>query len=131
MKNLKRFFASALLGGVLSFTPAIAQTSPELSFPEANRIPVPAPTHLRIENHDGHRQLVWDPSRLKRVTGYEVFQKTANGASVQVAKVDQPSFEITAPGEYFVVAVDYRNNHSKPSESIAVGNSAPPQNPRP
>jgi hypothetical protein len=123
---MKRLFAMIALGSALSLNPAyaIVQTGPELSIPEASRIPVPAPTHVRVENQDGHLRLNWDKTPLKRVVAYEVFKKVAGGDPVQVARVDHPPLEISPPAggpvEYFVVAVDYRNNHSRPSKSLVI-----------
>jgi hypothetical protein len=124
---MKRLFTIIALGTALSMNPAsvVGQTGQELSIPEANRIAVPAPTHVRVENQNGHLRLNWDTSRLKRVVAYEVFNKAAGSNPVQVARVERPPLEISAPAdnsvEYFVVAVDYRNNHSGPSQPVVIG----------
>jgi hypothetical protein len=104
---------------VVSMTPGVAQ---ELSLPEANRVPVPQPQNVRVERHEEHFLIKWDVTPIKRVTAYEVFKKVEGEAPIAVAKLPTPPYVISVPvssrTEFFVVAIDYRNNRSKPSKPV-------------
>jgi hypothetical protein len=107
----------------------------ELSPSEANRVPVPTPRNVRVAKQDGRLQISWDGTAIQKVTAYEVFEKPADGGpvklgTVELGKVDKPlahagkdlprfTFEAAvpdAPADYFVVAKDYRDNRSRPSQ---------------
>ena len=99
----------------------------ELSPEEARRVPVPRPLNVRIEKATNCLRISWDPSPLKRIVAYEVFRKTNSEEPVRVAKVSPGQDETVLTvktavprqaSEFYVVALDYRGDHSKPSESV-------------
>jgi hypothetical protein len=101
--------------------PCIAQ---ELSLPEAERVPVPQPQNVRVEHHEDQLLINWDVTPIKRVTAYEVFKKIEGEVPIAVAKLPKPPYVTSVPAsartEFFVVAIDYRNNRSKPSKPVTV-----------
>jgi hypothetical protein len=102
---------------------AVAQD--ELSIPDANRIPVPQPRNVRLERHRGVTFINWDVAQLKRITSYEVFQESSSDQSpTLLARVTKPPFALrdgrALTGNFFVVAIDYRNNRSRPSQIVSV-----------
>ena len=102
-------------------TSGIAQ---ELSLPEANRVPVPQPQNVRVEHHEDRFLINWDVTPIKRVTAYEIFKKVDGETPIVVAKLSKPPYVTSASqssrAEFFVVAIDYRNNRSKPSQRVTV-----------
>jgi hypothetical protein len=96
----------------------------ELSLPDAQRVPVPQPQNVRVEHRKDTFLIDWDITPLKRVTAYEVFKKVEGRAPTVVARVSKPPYATpVSPSprvEFFVVAVDYRNNRSKPSHPVTV-----------
>jgi hypothetical protein len=113
----------------------------ELNVQEAKRVPVPRPTNVRVDKKDARLEISWDVTRIQKVTTFEVFKKVGD-ESILVRTVERPScrdpksecradLSVTdvphKPTEYFVVAVDYRDNRSRPSEPVAY---VPPQEKR-
>jgi len=112
---------AALIGSILY--------GQELNIPEAGRVPVPKPTNVTLEKKNEHLRISWDVTPIKRVTAYEIFKKVDGGGPVRIATIGKPPFETRVPDvptDFFVVAVDYRANRSKPSESVTY----PPANDR-
>jgi hypothetical protein len=93
----------------------------ELSPPEAKRVPVPRPVNVKVVAQESHLMVSWDVTPIKRVTGYEVFKKVDGDEPVFVATVEKPPCVTAVPTistDYFVVAVDYRDNRSNPSQPV-------------
>ena len=95
----------------------------ELSVKEAERVPVPRPVNIKLREMEGCLSISWDPTPIKRVTGYEIFKKIDKGDPVRVGRKEKSPFVTKSipvrPTDYFVVAVDYRGNRSRPSEMVA------------
>jgi hypothetical protein len=107
----------------VALSSSLAFAQKELSVPDANRIPVPQPQNVRVEHREDSMFIDWDITPLKRITGYEIFKKSRSDESpVQIATVRRPPYRVESDDsqnfDYFVVAIDYRKNRSKPSKVV-------------